>query len=128
MKGPILAFSTVPTAEDAERIAQALVEREVAACVNVLPGVVSFYRWKGEEKRDNEFMLVMKSRAERFEALRTALLEMHPYDVPELVAIPIGGGHGPYLDWLDKGVAMFTPPTVPSPGRRRGPHRPRTRR
>jgi periplasmic divalent cation tolerance protein len=101
----ILALSTVATSEDAERIATALVERGLAACVNVVPGVVSVYRWKGVIHRDEERLLVIKTRGERFEALREALVSLHPYEVPELIALPIEGGHPPYLAWLDESVS-----------------------
>jgi len=121
----VVALSTVGRAEDAERIARALVERRLAACVNVVPKVVSVYRWKGEVCRDQELLLVVKTRRERLGALREALVEMHPYEVPELVALPIEAGHEPYLAWLDGEV---TPPTAPDPGRPPGRPRPRTRR
>jgi periplasmic divalent cation tolerance protein len=104
MTGPLLALSTAATAEDAERIARAIVERGLAACVNVVPGVVSIYRWKGKIERDEERLLVIKTRGERFEALREALVAMHPYEVPELIAVRIEDGHGPYLDWLADSV------------------------
>jgi periplasmic divalent cation tolerance protein len=104
--GRIVALSAVGSAEDAERIARALVERRVAACVNVVPGVTSFYRWKGEIARDGEWLLVMKTTAARFEALREAVVELHPYDVPEVVALPIERGHGPYLDWIEQSVGL----------------------
>lgn len=105
MTGPVVALSTVATIEDAERIARALVEQGVAACVNVVPGVVSFYRWKGRLEREGEVLLVIKAAGERFDALRQALVALHPYEVPELVALPIGAGHQPYLDWLAAGAA-----------------------
>ena len=104
MTGPVVALSTVATTEDAERIARSLVEKGVAACVNVVPGVVSFYRWKGRLERDAEVLLVIKTRGESFEALKTALLAEHPYEVPELVALPIAAGHEPYLAWLADSV------------------------
>jgi periplasmic divalent cation tolerance protein len=104
MSERVVAFSTVGTAEDALRIAHALVERGLAACVNVLPEVVSIYRWKGAVEQETERLLVIKTRMDRLEALREALLALHPYEVPELVALPIVGGHPPYLDWLDESV------------------------
>lgn len=104
MSGRVVALTTVGTAEDAERIARALVERRLAACVNVVPGVLSFYRWKGEVCRDEERLLVVKTRSEALEALRAALVELHPYELPELVALPIEAGHPPYLAWLDDSV------------------------
>jgi periplasmic divalent cation tolerance protein len=105
VSGRVVALSTVGTAEDAERIARALVERRLAACVNVVPGVVSVYRWKGAVERDEERLLVIKTRAERLEDLRRALVELHPYEVPELLALPVEAGHGPYLAWLDESVS-----------------------
>ena len=104
MTGAVVVLSAVASAEDAERIAEALVERELAACVNVLPGVRSFYRWKGALQRDEERLLVIKTRAERFEALREALVALHPYELPEVVALPIVAGHTPYLDWITVGT------------------------
>ena len=105
MTGRVVALCAVGSAEDAERIARALVERRVAACVNVVPGVTSFYRWEGEVARDAEWLLVMKTTAARFEALREAVVELHPYDVPEVVELPIERGHAPYLDWIDASVS-----------------------
>ena len=125
MSERVVAFSTVGTDEDAERIARGLVERRLAACVNVVPNVVSVYRWKGEVCRDEELLLVIKTRRERLDALREALVGMHPYEVPELVALPIEAGHAPYLAWLDEEVRA---PPAPDPGRPPGRPRPRTRR
>jgi len=104
MNDRIVALSTVGKLEDAERIATALVERRLAACVNVVPGVTSVYRWKGDVQRDAELLLVIKTRADRLEELRKVLLSLHPYEVPELVALPIEGGHAAYLEWLDRSV------------------------
>ena len=101
----MVALSTVSTAADAERIATALVERGLAACVNVVPGVVSIYRWKGEIQRDEELLLVIKTRTERFEELRELLVSLHPYEVPELIGFEIAAGHAPYLAWLDESVS-----------------------
>jgi periplasmic divalent cation tolerance protein len=105
VSGHCLVLSTVASAEDGERLARALVERRVAACVNVVPGVTSFYRWEGGVQRDEERLLVIKTRTDRFEALRSALVDLHPYEVPEVIALPISGAHGPYLAWLDASVA-----------------------
>lgn len=105
MSGRVVALSTVGSAEEADRLARALVERRLAACVNVVPGVVSHYRWQGELQRDEERLLVIKTRAERIEALRDALRELHPYELPELVAFEISAGSPEYLKWLDEGVS-----------------------
>ena len=105
MSERVVALSTAGTAEDAERIARALVERRLAACVNIVPGVVSVYRWKGEVCRDEERLLIIKTRAGRIEALREALVAIHPYELPELVTLSIEAGHAPYLAWLDDAVS-----------------------
>jgi periplasmic divalent cation tolerance protein len=100
----LLVLTTVARAEDAERIAEALVGGRLAACVNVLPGVRSIYRWKGGVEREEERLLLIKTRSERLPALRQALLAIHPYEVPEVVALPIEAGHPAYLEWLDESV------------------------
>jgi periplasmic divalent cation tolerance protein len=105
----LLVLSTVAGAEDAERIARALVERRLAACVSVVPGLVSLYRWRGAIERDAEHLLVIKTRRDRFDPLREAIVGLHPYEVPEVVALPIDAGHEPYLAWLDRAVAEEEP-------------------
>jgi len=100
----VIVLSSVGTAEDAARIARALVERRLAACVNVLPGVRSFYRWNGAVEEDEERLLVIKTRRDRFEALRAALVALHPYELPEAIVLPIEAGHPPYLAWIDESV------------------------
>ena len=105
MSGRVVVLCTIGSAEEAERLARGVVERRLAACVNVVPGVTSFYRWKGEIARDREWLMVMKTTADRFEALRVALVELHPYDVPEIVELPIQRGHAPYLEWIDETVS-----------------------
>lgn len=104
MSGRIAVLCTVGTAADAGRIARALVEQRLAACVNVVAQVTSVYRWKGAIETAEERLLVIKTRGERFEALRQAIVSLHPYEVPEVIALPIEGGHRPYLEWLDDGV------------------------
>jgi periplasmic divalent cation tolerance protein len=100
----VVVLSTVGTAEDAARIARALVERRLAACVNVVPAVRSIYRWKGRVEEDEERMLVIKTRSDRSAALREALVALHPYELPEAIVLPIEAGHAPYLAWIDESV------------------------
>ena len=102
MSERIVVLSTVARAEDAERIGRALVTRGLAACVNVVPGLVSIYRWKGDVERAEEQLLLIKTRRETFAALREALVALHPYELPEVLALPIEDGHAPYLAWLDE--------------------------
>ena len=105
MTDAIVALSTVGNAGDAQRIGRALVERRLVACVNVVPGVTSIYAWKGSVTTDTELLLVMKTRREKLDEVRSALLELHPYEVPELIALPIEGGHGAYLEWIEDSVS-----------------------
>jgi len=111
-EGPVSAhvvvLSTVGRPEDAERIARALVEQRAAACVSLVPGLVSHYRWKGALEREPETLLVIKTRRDRLEDLRQALLALHPYEVPELLALPVEAGHAPYLAWVDENVGPAT--------------------
>lgn len=104
MSERLLVLSTVGSSEEAERLARSLVEQGLAACVNILPGVSSIYRWKGALEQASEVLLLIKTRAERFEAVREALVALHPYEVPEVLGVPIVAGHAPYLAWLDEGV------------------------
>jgi periplasmic divalent cation tolerance protein len=97
-------LSAVGAQPDAQKIARALVEERLAACVNVVPGVMSVYRWKGAVEQEAELMLVIKTIGERVEPLKARLVELHPYELPEVVVIPIGGGHAPYLAWLEEQV------------------------
>ena len=101
----VLVLTTIGAETDGAALARTLVEERLAACVNVLPVMTSFYRWKGKLEKDDERLLVIKTRADRFAALRQALIAMHSYEVPEVLALPVADGHAPYLQWLDAGVA-----------------------
>lgn len=101
----LLCLSTCPDTETAAKIARALVEERLAACVNRVHGVHSTYRWQGEVHDDAETLLVIKTTRERFDALRARLVELHPYEVPELVAFEITDGLPAYLDWLARETA-----------------------
>lgn len=87
--------------DHAERIARALVEARVAACVNAIPGVVSVYRWKGEVQRDDETTLLIKTREERIADLKDAIAKLHPYEVPEIVVLPVVDVNASYAAWVD---------------------------
>jgi len=95
-----IVLTTAPDRETAERIARALVERKLAACVNLLPGIRSVYRWKGAVEEADEILLLAKTAADRVEALERALEEIHPYDVPECVVLEPGRVEANYLAWL----------------------------
>jgi periplasmic divalent cation tolerance protein len=102
MTDKILLFSACESEEQAARLARHLVELRLAACVNIVPGVRSFYRWKGAIEDTSEWLLVIKSRRDLFSAIRTELAKAHSYEVPELLAIPVVEGAESYLAWLDR--------------------------
>jgi len=96
-----VVLSTASSAAEAEAIARRLVEERLAACVNVVTGVRSFYRWKGKIEKSPEWLLVIKSSRGRFEELRAALEKLHSYDVPEVIALPVVEGTKNYLHWME---------------------------
>lgn len=101
----ILAVTTAGDEERAAALAGKLVERGIVACVNIVPNVRSLYRWKGAVEDDTECVLLMKTRADRYQTLVAALDELHDYDVPELIVLPIERGSAAYLGWVDESVA-----------------------
>ncbi len=101
MTDKIVVLSTCASAEEAEKVARRLVEQRLAACVNVMPGVRSYYRWKDAIESAGEWLLVIKSSRDLFPRLRVELEAVHSYEVPELVAVPIVDGAPNYLNWLD---------------------------
>lgn len=99
----VVALTTVDADFDAVGLARTLVERGLASCVNVLPGVTSVYRWEERIKADPEQQLIIKTTAGRVEALSAAIHELHPYDIPEFIVLPITGGSEKYLRFLRQG-------------------------
>ncbi|MEW6517412.1 MAG: divalent-cation tolerance protein CutA [candidate division FCPU426 bacterium] len=93
-------FITVPNAEVGERVARALVEERLAACVNRVPGLTSIYRWQGKIECDPEELLVVKTRQSLVPELAARVQALHPYQVPEVIALPIVAGLPSYLDWV----------------------------
>ncbi len=91
---------TAPTIETAKEIGSQLVAAKLAACVNILPGITSIYTWEEEICEEGEFLLMIKTRADLFEELSTLVQTIHPYDVPEVIAIPITAGSEKYLNWI----------------------------
>jgi len=100
-----IALNTCGSAEEAEKVAGALVERNLAACVNVVPGVRSFYRWQGKIEDDPEHLLIIKTSEDKLAALEAAVTELHSYDCPELVVLPVAGGSDAYLSWWRDALA-----------------------
>jgi periplasmic divalent cation tolerance protein len=95
----VVILCTVPDEATAQKLATGLVEERLAACVNAIPGVKSFYRWQGRIEADTEIQLVIKTRGERFDELAAWISTNHPYDVPEIVAIPADRVSDAYLAW-----------------------------
>jgi periplasmic divalent cation tolerance protein len=100
---PLVVLVTVP-ADAADTLATALVESRLAACVNALPRVRSTYRWEGHVERADEVLLLVKSMVGAFDALSERVAALHPYDNPEVVALPVSGGRAAYLDWVRESV------------------------
>jgi periplasmic divalent cation tolerance protein len=77
-------------------------EQGLAACVNIVPGIQSIFRWEGKVERQGEFLLLIKARSEAFSAISARIVELHPYELPEVIAVTIGNGLQPYLEWINK--------------------------
>lgn len=98
---PVLAvLSTAPDTATAQRIGTTLVEERLAACANVVEGVTSVYRWRGQIEREQEVLMVLKTTSGAVDRLKERLVELHPYDLPEVLALSVPAGHEPYLDWV----------------------------
>jgi periplasmic divalent cation tolerance protein len=95
-----LALTTAPDPETARRLGHALVEEKLVACANLVPGLSSIYRWKGEVQNDAEVLLLLKTQRSRLPRLKERLPELHPYEVPELLALPIADGLASYYQWV----------------------------
>lgn len=102
MTDKIVVLSACTNRAEAEKIAAALVEKRLSACVNLIPSVQSIYRWRGGVERSDEVLMVIKSSRELFDRLRGELLKMHSYEVPEIVALPIVDGSEGYLEWMGR--------------------------
>jgi periplasmic divalent cation tolerance protein len=100
MTDKIVVLCTCASPEDGERLARALLAGRLAACVNVVPGMRSFYHWKGEIEASGECLLLIKSSRDLFPALSAAIEKTHPYEVPEVIAMPVVSGSENYLNWL----------------------------
>jgi periplasmic divalent cation tolerance protein len=97
----LLALCACPNSEVAERIADALVEQRLAACVNRIVGMRSTYRWQDRIAHDDEVLLLIKTTAERYPALQESILSLHPYELPELIAVKVESGFDRYLAWVE---------------------------
>lgn len=104
MSESVVVLITTGSQEEAGRIAQTLVAESLAACVNIIPGVTSIYRWEGQVQRDQEWLLVAKSSRSLLVALVRRVQALHSYMMPEIIALPIVGGSEAYLRWLDEAL------------------------
>lgn len=105
MTDKIVVFSACGTADEAALVARRLIERRVAACVNIVPGVRSIYRWQGAIEDASEWTLMIKTRRSLFERLKHELEQVHSYQTPEIIAVPVVEGSVAYLDWIDRETA-----------------------
>ncbi len=102
-----LVLCSVPNQETAEHIAETLVSEQLAACVNIIPGIVSVYRWKETIEKDEELLLLIKTSRDSYEALEQRIQAMHPYELPEIIAVPIQTGQTDYIQWIEN--CLITP-------------------
>ena len=100
----VVVLSTFPTPEKASEIARVLVDEQLAACVNLVPAVRSIYRWQGAVQDEPETLAIIKTTRAGYDALAKRLLDLHPYEVPEVLELPIASGHAAYLDWVAANV------------------------
>jgi periplasmic divalent cation tolerance protein len=99
-----VVLSTFPNPDKAAEIARVLVDERLAACVNLVPSVRSIYRWQGAVSDDTETLALIKTTGDRFDALAARLRELHPYEVPEMLALEVAAGHAPYVAWVGEQV------------------------
>jgi periplasmic divalent cation tolerance protein len=104
MTNTIVVLTTTGSGDEARRIADALVERRQAACVNIIKGVESIYRWKGKTEEAQEWMLLIKTTAAAFDRVWATIKELHSYELPECLRISIEGGSPEYLSWIEDSV------------------------
>src|SRR3954464_8360016 len=100
MERAVFVYTTWPSTTEAEAAGRTLVERRLAACVNILPGMVSHYRWEGKVERAEEAVMIVKTRASLTDAVSDAVKELHPYDVPAILVMPLESVEASYLGWL----------------------------
>jgi len=96
----LIVFCTCPSRDEAQKLSRLLVKDGEAACVSLIPAIESVYRWKGNVETNDEFLLLIKTTAARYHAVERTIRQNHPYEVPEIIALPIVAGETHYLDWL----------------------------
>ncbi|HET6702774.1 MAG TPA: divalent-cation tolerance protein CutA [Gemmatimonadaceae bacterium] len=106
MTDAAVVLTTVASVDEAVKLVRTLLDRRLIACGNILPGVRSIYRWEGKVADEQEVIVLLKTRAARIEALEMAFGELHPYKVPELLALPVSAGLHKYLEWIDDETSL----------------------
>lgn len=102
MSAHLVVLITTPSSEEGHRLARALVDERLAACVNILSPIQSIYRWEGQVQEDREVLLVVKTTAQMLEPLSLRVRQLHSYEVPEIIALQVVAGASDYLDWIDE--------------------------
>ena len=97
---PVLIYTTLPSLDDAKRLGEALVAARLAACVNMFPGMISIFEWKGAREEANEVAMIIKTRAGLAEQVMQEVKRLHPYELPALLVLPTGGGSDEYCGWI----------------------------
>ena len=100
MTDALVVLTTLPNADAAAELAKTVVGEKLAACANIVPGMRSIYRWEGKVQDENEVLVLLKARRDGFARLKSRILELHPYEVPEVIAVSIDQGHDAYLNWI----------------------------
>jgi len=103
---PQIVLCTLPDRDTAEQIAANLVTAQLAACVNIVSGITSVYRWKNRIEKDAEHLLIIKTHSAVFDTLQDSIRKLHPYELPEVIAVPITDGLPEYLDWISTALAQ----------------------
>ena len=106
---PVVVYTTCPSLDVAEDIGGSLVESGLSACVNILPGMISIYSWQGERQRDEEVSMIVKTQAGIADRVVDKIIELHPYDVPAAIVLPVSGGSHQFLDWISEQTSHGQP-------------------
>lgn len=103
--GCLLVLTTCQTNDTAEKIARHLVDNKIAACINVIPNITSYFNWKDEAITENELLLLIKTSVDRFPTVKQKIITLHPYELPEIIAVPIQDGLKDYLHWIKESTS-----------------------
>lgn len=102
-----IILSTTNTLKNAKDIAHSLICNKLAACINIVPKVISVYPWEGEVKEDSEFLLIIKSKTALFDKVKEKIIKLHPYSLPEIISVEIKNGSKDYLNWIKQNIKIF---------------------